>query len=89
MFSSRQCVLGMLHAVTMPTHLPTLILFPPSPITHTLLQGYLLGVVLKPDLPACQALVDIVGGVMISDEVDRLLVQRGIVAGTTSPSPSG
>jgi len=46
------------------------------------LQGYLLGVVLLADVPACKgSIVDVIGGVMISDAVDRLLMQRGLVGG--------
>lgn len=48
----------------------------PSPLP----QGYLLGVVLQADRPACAALVHILGGVMISREADSLLTQRGLVA---------
>jgi hypothetical protein len=43
-------------------------------------QGYLLGVVLQPDLPACGSLVSVIGGVLISPATDRLLEQRGLVA---------
>ncbi len=45
------------------------------------MQGYILGVVLEPDIPACSALVDIIGGVLISPATDELLVQRGLVGG--------
>lgn len=34
------------------------------------------------DVPACSgSIVDVIGGVMISDAVDRLLMQRGLVGG--------
>jgi hypothetical protein len=42
-------------------------------------QGYLLGGVLQADLPACSALVDVIGSVMVSPAVDDLLTQRGLV----------
>lgn len=51
------------------------------------LQGYLLGVVLQADRPACAALVHVIGGVMISNEADLLLMQRGLVA-SSSPAPA-
>lgn len=38
--------------------------------------------VLLADVPACDgSIVDVIGGVMISDAVDKLLMQRGLVAG--------
>lgn len=49
------------------------------PLPRRCLQGYLLGVVLQPDLPACNGLVHVVGGVVISNAADALLTQRGLV----------
>lgn len=40
----------------------------------------MLGAILQPDQPACSALVDVVGSVMISNATDVLLTQRGLVA---------
>ena len=59
---------------------------PPTPVVCRTSppQGYLLGVVLKPDVPACAALVSVVGGVMVSDDADRLLMARGAVGAPTA-----
>lgn len=57
-----------------------LAMMPPPSLLHP--QGYLLGVVLLADVPACGgSIVDVIGGVMISDAVDQLLMQRGLVGG--------
>lgn len=62
-------------SATVPAQLPRARPSPPAP------QGYLLGVVLQADVPACGgSLVDVIGGVMISNAADRLLTQRGLVA---------